>query len=241
MNAQVRLPSVRNAVANNTTSTVNNTTVNNITNNAAPTPQPTRPWAYDPNEHPLESLNRRINTVQDAYQDVRQVNGRLQQLLENQRSAARFNGSLSATFAALDARRFGREVEMANATSGSASVLAGSINRLEQALQPLLRVRTNFFNVAGASIANTLSFGLENLNNTAGQFGKAMPMLSAVFDYLEKVAAANSVLEFAKGRIDGKGSLPPIMLEIGKHLETQKAYGSRPPNVPNRPQKGAKP
>lgn len=64
-------------------------------------------------------------------------------LVESKKELGEFNASFSVALGRLDIARFGRNIRLANATSGSFRSLTGAQNRLEERLLPLQIMSTN--------------------------------------------------------------------------------------------------
>lgn len=80
-------------------------------------------------------------------------------LLDSQRAAARFSGSLQAVFANYQMREFRRENEFGESTAGTTGDLAASLSSLQDALLPIRIWLTNFEN----GIASQLLDGVTGL------------------------------------------------------------------------------
>lgn len=113
-------------------------------------------------------------------------------VLESQRHLSHWNAGINNSFAVLDAERLGRNIKLANATSGSASGLAKSQSKLEESLLPVQIRANNLLNNILAAIeeksAELIATTLAAKNNVAYWFGAIAPALGKIFTEVEKMS-----------------------------------------------------
>lgn len=96
-------------------------------------------------------------------------------VVDSQRGTARYSGTMSLAAAKLDIGRIGRDMQTAQATSGSFTRLTQSLDKLENAMQPFREAMTNFLNN-----------GLAELLNLTTSFVNLVKPLAPVIDYTGK-------------------------------------------------------
>jgi hypothetical protein len=91
----------------------------------------------------------------DHIKSVTQALGRMaERVNETNRRFERYNGTIATAMMQLDVSRLHREIEMGKKVAPGAAMLARSVNRFEQASQPLLEFSNNAMNLVGSGLAN---------------------------------------------------------------------------------------
>ncbi len=88
-------------------------------------------------------------------------------LAERQRYLTDFNGNIAASFAQLEARRIGRNINRGQGTSGSTKYLNTSLDKLEEKLLPYQQFATNAVNTIAATVIEKLTSGIDLLESIA--------------------------------------------------------------------------
>lgn len=91
--------------------------------------------------------------------------------VEAQRALTQYNATIAVAFHKLDVGRIQRDIRRGGATAGTTRELADSTNRLEEALQPIGNLTTNFKNIIGDALNEAAIILLKPINKILDKFG----------------------------------------------------------------------
>lgn len=133
-------------------------------------------WIFHPIRKSLESLVKLATGYVTITNKLAEFS---QQISDNNRELALWNGTLSASFAQLDFKRQELKIQQGQATVGSAVMLNESIGELLQSVQPITSGVATIVNLVGTGAAMVSKFMVE--------FAKLHPLLKPILGILDNI------------------------------------------------------